>query len=51
MIMGWLDRFKFWRKDTDDQAPEHVDGFDVDGCFTLPDQPQPDLATSDDPDC
>jgi hypothetical protein len=31
--MGVLEKLMFWKRD---ETPEHVDGFDVDGCFTLP---------------
>ncbi|MGH1502639.1 MAG: hypothetical protein ACRBI6_03730 [Acidimicrobiales bacterium] len=35
--MGWLDKLRFWRRDEGIDVVEAVDGFSVDGCFTLPD--------------
>lgn len=33
--MGWLRKLMFWRDD--EPGVEHVEGYTVDGCFTLPD--------------
>jgi len=42
--MGLLDRLMFWRNDHNDgeseiEEIEPVDGYTVDGCFTLPAEP------------
>ncbi len=34
--MGLLDTIMFWRKKQHENVIEHIDGFEVDGCFTLP---------------
>ncbi len=45
--MGWLDTIMFWRKNDDEPSIEHVDGFEVDGCFTLPGARLDDIAPVD----
>ncbi len=45
--MGWLDKLRFWRRDEGIDVVEAVDGFSVDGCFTLPDGSP--LVPNDDP--
>ncbi len=42
--MGWLDKIMFWRKRNHEAVVEQVEGFTVDGCFTLPDARLPDIA-------
>lgn len=48
--MGWLDTIMFWRKKTPvikTPVIEPVEGFDVDGCFTLPGARLDDMAAAD----
>lgn len=41
--MGWLDKIMFWRKPNHESIIEHVEGYEVDGCFTLPGARLPDI--------
>lgn len=47
--MGWLDTIMFWRKKQHEAVIEHLEGYEVDGCFTLPGARLDDMAAVDHP--